>query len=263
MATDDKAKHETILKKVLAAASGMPPRETPPSMGARIHRISRDVSGNADPYAEIKRRSNELALGLLGDLQREVRRSADPFETAVRYAIAGNIIDFGPTASCSESDIHEAIGDCRRAPIDRGALETFRRAAGAARRILYIGDNAGEIVFDRLLVERLRGDAVTFAVRGSPVINDATTADAEQSGLTDLVRVIDSGSDVPGIIPEACSPDFRETFHDADLVVAKGQGNYETLSETDRPIVFLFKAKCPVIARDAGCGIGDNVVSIR
>ena len=104
---------------------------------------------------------------------------------------------------------------------------------------------------------------MTYAVRGGPVINDATLADAMECGMADLAPVIDSGCNVPGTILERCSPEFRDVFHDADLVIAKGQGNYESLSEARKPIVFLFKAKCSVIARDAGCEVGDTIIAVR
>jgi uncharacterized protein with ATP-grasp and redox domains len=263
MATEDEAKREAILRHVLAAASTMPLHETPPAMGARIHRLTRAIAGNGDPYREVKKRSNALALGRVEELRREIQASTDPLETAVRLAIAGNIIDFGPTGSCSESEILAALQDCRRARLDRGALEALRRDSATSRHTLYIGDNAGEIVFDRLLIEQLPSARITYAVRGGPVINDATLADAAESGMTDLVPVIDSGCHVPGTILERCSPAFRDVFHDADLVIAKGQGNYESLGEARKPIAFLFKAKCAVIARDAGCRIGDTIIAIR
>ena len=113
-----------------------------------------------------------------------------------------------------------------------------------------------EIVFDRLLIEQLPREKVTLVVRGAPVSNDATMIDAEDTGLTKLLEVIDNGSDAPGTILDDCSHAFRERFDSADLIIAKGQGNYESLSEVEKDIYFLLKAKCPVIARDLGCEVG-------
>jgi uncharacterized protein with ATP-grasp and redox domains len=262
MATKVEAMHEVIVRRVLEAVAGMSLREVPPIIGAQIHRIVREVTGNDDPYAEVKRRSNRFAMDLYEALRRDVIQAADPFETAVRYAIAGNVIDFGPTGSFSEEQVHEALEDCRNARLDRTALEFFRDAARKAGRILFIGDNAGEIVFDLLLLEQLNRERVVYAVRGGPVINDATMADAVQCGMIERVPVVDSGSDVPGTVLEFCSPEFREIHAGADLVISKGQGNYETLSETDRRTTFLFRAKCPVIAVDIGCTIGDTIVAM-
>jgi uncharacterized protein with ATP-grasp and redox domains len=138
-------------------------------------------------------------------------------------------------------------------------LIPFRQAVNDAREILYIADNAGEIVFDRLLIERLPIEKVTVAVKGSPVINDVTMEDALVAGLPRIVEVIDNGSDAPGTILESCSGYFQERFEKADLVIAKGQGNYETLSDIDKNIFFILKAKCPVIARDIGCEVGQMI----
>ena len=145
-----------------------------------------------------------------------------------------------------------------------GSTEALRRAVEGAIDILYLGDNTGEIVFDRLLVEQMGRRKTTFVVRGAPVINDATREDAETVGMTKLVPVIDNGSDAPGTILASCSPAFRRRFAAADLIIAKGQGNYETLSDTDHGrIWFVLKAKCPVIADHLGCATGDLVVRIE
>jgi uncharacterized protein with ATP-grasp and redox domains len=139
-------------------------------------------------------------------------------------------------------------------------VEAFRNAVSQAERILYLTDNAGEIVLDRLLIEQLPTEQVTVAVKGAPVINDATMEDALLAGLPRIVEVIDNGSDAPGTILEACSQAFRERFEDADLIVSKGQGNYETLSDSDKNIFFILKAKCPVIAKDLGCEVGAMIL---
>jgi uncharacterized protein with ATP-grasp and redox domains len=139
-------------------------------------------------------------------------------------------------------------------------LDGFRNAAAAAKDILYIADNAGEIVFDRLLIKQIGPEKITFVVKGGPIINDATIEDAQAAGLTDLMKVIDTGDDAPGTILEFCSEDFQHCFEAADLVIAKGQGNYETLSNIDKNIFFLVKAKCPVIARDLGCEVGETIL---
>ena len=141
-----------------------------------------------------------------------------------------------------------------------GNLEEFSQAVFRADNILYLADNAGEIVFDRLLIELLPLEKITVAVRGFPTINDATMHDAETAGITKLVRVIDNGSDVPGTILDKCSEAFRYSFDRADLVISKGQGNYETLSEVDKDIFFLLKVKCPIIAKKISCPVGSLVL---
>ena len=221
-----------------------------------MHRLIRRLAGDDDPYREVKERFNRAALALYPELKERVRRSPDPLEAAVRIAIAGNIIDFGINRNLQESDVHDAIEQAMDAPLDKAALNDFRKALADASSILYLGDNAGEIVFDRLLVEQMPVDKVTFAVRGSPVINDATMDDARAVGLTEIVEVIGNGSDAPGTLLESCSDEFRRRFEAADLILSKGQGNYETVSHIPKRIFFLLKVKCPVIARDLGCEVG-------
>ena len=257
--TQDEAVHERVLRQVLRAAADMDLRRSPPVMGQQVHRLIRDLTWAADPYRQAKERSNRLALTILAELEGRVEGSADPFETAVRLAIAGNVIDLGVKGGLDASDVHEAVRQALEAPLD-GDLRPFRDAVARAIHVLYLADNAGEIVFDRLLIERLPRERTTVAVRGAPVLNDATMDDAEAAGLTGLVEVVANGSDAPGTVLEDCSDRFRQLFDAADLVIAKGQGNYETLSDVPKDVFFLLKAKCPVIAEDLGCRVGDLVL---
>lgn len=257
--TSDETVQETIMRRVFEHAATMELTDTPPVMGRFIHRVVREVSGNPDPYRDVKAASNRFALSLLPALRSRLDASSNPFETAVRLAMAGNIIDFGVFASIDRDQVMESLESSFDTPI-AGEVDAFQRCVRRARHILYLTDNAGEIVFDRLLIEQIGPEKVTVAVKGEPVINDATREDAEQAGLTGRVRVIDNGADAPGTILEACSPAFRDTFDRADLIIAKGQGNYETLSDVDAPIAFLLKAKCPVIADDLGVAVGSLVL---
>ncbi len=258
--TDDELIHEEVLRKVMAKASEMDLSMTPPEMGQEIHRLIRQITGNKDPYRDIKDYSNQLALQIYPRLKERVGHSADSFETAVRVAIAGNIIDFAKMNDLDDAKIHQAIEDSFTATLSKSAVNDLRNAIDKSKNILYIGDNAGEIVFDRLLLEQLPCEKIMFVVRGSPVINDATMEDAHKTGLSEVVKVIDNGSDAPGTIVETCSEQFRKCFDEADLIIAKGQGNYETLSDVDKDIFYLFKVKCPVIAKDAGEKVGNLVL---
>jgi len=257
--TDDVRVHERVLREVLRAASEMDLSVTPPEMGLRIHRAIRELTGVADPYREVKERFNRAALALYPELKARVRAAADPLEAAARLAIAGNIIDFGVRSSIETAEVEALIHGALDAPLE-GSVAPLRAALDEADRILFLADNAGEIVFDRLLIEELPLERVVVAVKGSPIINDATRADAEVAGLTDLVEVIDNGSDAPGTLLGVCSEAFRRRFEEADVVIAKGQANYETLSEADQDIFFLLQAKCAVIARDLGCPVGSFVL---
>ena len=259
LVSDDPGVHEAVLREVLRAAAEMDLACSPPVMGQRIHRLIRQCTGNGDPYRPMKERFNRLATAMYPGLHDWVARSAAPLETAVRLAIAGNVIDFGVRADLAEADVHEGIEHALAAPLN-GDVADFAAAVRAAGEILYLADNAGEIVFDRLLIEQMPRARLAVAVKGSPVLNDATLADARATGLTDLVEVIDNGSDAPGTILADCSRAFRRRFDRADLVVSKGQGNYETLSDVRKDVFFVLKAKCPVISRRLACEVGSLVL---
>ncbi len=258
LTTDDASIHEQVLRKVLRAASEMNLQESPPFMAQRIHRIVRQITGNNDPYHDIKDRFNYFALELYPKLKERIERSREPLDTAIRLAIAGNIIDSGVNNHVDETQVHNAIEHALTAPL-AGDPEEFRKRISEAKDILYLADNAGEIVFDRLLIEQMPLEKITLVVKGSPVINDACLIDARATGIADLVEVINNGSDAPGTILAECSEKFKRRFENADLIIAKGQGNYETLSDVKKDIFFVLKAKCPVIAHHIGCEVGSLV----
>ncbi|GMU24794.1 MAG: hypothetical protein AMXMBFR13_48650 [Phycisphaerae bacterium] len=230
-------------------------------MGRRIHQLIRQLTGQRDPYRKPKQLFNAIARDTYPTLARYVRSAADPMAAAVRLAIAGNIIDLGCVSHLTAAHINHAVREAMDDSLEGMPLEELTQGIARARRILYLADNAGELFFDRLLIEQIPPEKVILAVRGQPVINDATREDAEIAGLTNLVSVIDNGSDVPGTVLRDCSPAFRETFEQADLIISKGQGNYETLSEAKQNLFFLLKAKCPVVARDIGRDVGRIVIS--
>jgi uncharacterized protein with ATP-grasp and redox domains len=234
--------------------------QSPAVMGEKIHRLIRELTGSQDPYRQVKKRCNRLAMGMYGELSERIRSAEDPMGAAVRLAIAGNTIDFGVNSELGDEHIAQAIWESLTGELDEGALDEFREAISRAEEVLYIGDNAGEIVFDKLLIEQLPREKITFVVKSGPIINDATMEDAEAVGLRDVVKVIESGSAYPGTILGTCSEQLHERFDAADAVIAKGQGNYETLCDLKKDIFFLLKVKCKIIARDAGVKMGDAVL---
>jgi len=259
LTTDDEAIHEQVIRKVLRAASEMNLRKSPPLMAQHIHRLIRQITDDNDPYRDIKDRFNHFALELYPELKEGIEWSREPLDTAIRLAIAGNIIDSGVNHHIDETQVHNAIKHALTAPL-AGDPEEFREAVSEAKDILYLADNAGEILFDRLLIEQMPLKKVTLAVKGSPVINDACLVDAQATGIADLVEVIDNGSDAPGTILAECSEGFKRRFENADLIIAKGQGNYETLSDVKKDIFFVLKVKCPVIAKHIGCEVGSLIL---
>ncbi len=233
--------------------------EVPARTTTIIHRILREETG-LDPYKKIKDTYNRIALEMLPALRHRAERADDRLEYGVRAAIAGNVIDFGIYESI---DLDRALEESFRLPLTGGVYPAFSRAVEGSLSILYLCDNAGEIMFDRLLIEILRdmGKNVTAAVKGSPVINDATLDDARAAGLHECAAVIDNGNDGIGTLLEACSPQFLEQYRSADLIISKGQANYETLvQERDERIFFLFKVKCPVVAAFMERSNGDIVL---
>ena len=257
--TEDERVHETIVRTALEGIAGMDFRQPPAMMAQAIHRRIREATGNADPYVEQKQRLNDVALELYPVFLRRIENAANPLELAVRLAIAGNIMDLAVKTNLNEDEVLASFDDCFAAPLDCHIAE-FAQAIEEADDILYLADNAGEIVFDRLLLELLPREKVTVAVRGKPVINDATMEDAEYVGLAKVAKIIDNGSDAPGTILSDCSDAFRRHFERTDLIISKGQGNYETLADSPRPIWFLLRVKCPIIARDLKCPVGTTIL---
>lgn len=258
LATDDPVKQREVLNRVAIEVPRFPLDATPVEMGRIIHRTIKEVTGNPDPYADIKRHYNELALRMLPQLRRIVSESRNKLETALRIAVAGNIIDLG---ALTEFNIEESLEHALSFDFAIFDFDPFLSLLERTDRILYIGDNAGEICFDLVLVEILSemGKKVQFAVRGVPIINDVTVEDARFCGMDRIAEIVDSGSDAPGTILKYCKPEFVELFRNSKLIIAKGMGNYETLSDEEAPIFFLLKAKCPVVAGELGVKVGDIV----
>ena len=259
-ATDDELVHEQVVRGVLDLSKNLDMHQSPPVIGQRIHQLIRKLVGVDDPYHGMKQRFNDIALKMYSKMRHFVIESENSLEMAVRLAIAGNIIDFGIKSQLQQTELEETIDQCLSEKFSDGQLEDFRNAVNEAENILYLADNAGEIVFDRLLIEQLPIDKITVAVKGSPVINDATMEDAVHAGLPQMVDVIDNGSNAPGTILPYCSRSFKEHFNKADLVIAKGQGNYETLNNVNKNTFFILKVKCPVIAKDIGCDVGEMIL---
>ena len=259
MVSKDPAVHAQMMREVLRWASEMDLRQSPPAVAQRIQRRLRQITGAEDPYRAAKARQNHITLELLPALRAEIQSSAAPLETAAHIAIAGNMIDMGAHGNVSEADVYQALQQAASAPF-YGEMDLFSQAISEARSILYLADNAGEIAFDRLLIEQISPERVTLVVRGAPVINDATRVDARAVGLDKIVEVLDNGSDAPGTLLEDCSPEFRHRFANADLVIAKGQGNFESLNHQPGNIFFLFKVKCPMVANHILQPVGTQVL---
>lgn len=250
------------MRAVFRELAALDYRQAPPVTAAAVYRAIREAMVDPDPYARVKARYNDFALALLPRIRKRLETAADPFLAKVKISIAANIIDFGKNAHITEQEVQASFDGALDMPVDDAAVARLRGAIERAGSILYLCDNAGEIVFDRLLIEEMPREKITAVVRGAPVINDATMEDAEEVGLTGLVTVIPNGDDAPGTVLGDCSAELRRAFAGSDLIVAKGQGNFETLCGlTDPRLFFLLQVKCPVIARDTGLPLGAFVVA--
>jgi damage-control phosphatase, subfamily I len=221
----------------------------PPENSGRLYPLLAKTLGIPDPFIQVKEESNTFALALREEIRQRIIQAEDPLQAAVRAAIGGNIIDYG---SLHDFDAAETMQTCFEQEFvidDVSALQEAVRKKG--QKVLYLCDNCGEIVFDGLLIEQLqqRDCEVTAVVRDAPIINDATLVDAQACGLDKLCPVISSGTSCPGTPLSQCNPEFLARFQAADIIISKGMGNFESLSEVAAPIFFLFTVKCAEVAR--------------
>ena len=259
--TDDPKVHQRVLRRLAGVLSKQTWNQTPTALSQHVYRIASEITGIRDPYTKQKAETNRTAMRLLPELRTFIRQAKDPLDAALHAAVAGNIIDLGIG---HKFDLEKDIRRLMREPFAISAIRDFRKELRPGRKLLYLGDNAGEIVFDTLLVEhaRSRGVEVTYTVKSGPVINDATMEDAEFCGMTKLARVIETGSDDIGVSWKNASREFRAAFKAADVIVTKGHGNFETCDERPENLYFLLKAKCQVVAATLGVKLGDLVFAM-
>jgi uncharacterized protein with ATP-grasp and redox domains len=262
-ATDD----EEVQRQVVNAVAGLIPELSlglkPPEIAQRGYRLISQIIGNHAPFHRAKVEANRTALALWPRLKQLIEQSADRLFMACRLAILANSIDFAPNFEHGgiEAIIDEAT-TCSL-PLAVNDYDRFWSSLNNSRTLLYLGDNAGEIVFDRLLIEeihRIKELETYFVVRETPVINDITVDDALAVGMDSVARVVSNGSDAPATILSQCSAELQQLFRSADIIIAKGQGNYESLEEDPGNIFFLLRAKCPLLAELLGVNVGDCVL---
>jgi damage-control phosphatase, subfamily I len=263
----DKTTQKSILDEIAGIIPSLSMDTSPPEIGKIIYGIVTKITKNNDPYKKIKDTSNKLALAAYPDLKKKVNNSQDELLMAVKLSIAGNIIDYGANIELDiKAELKKILAFEEEAIKQESKLifdyEDFKLRLLATNKLLILGDNTGEIVFDKLLMEeiiKIKPDIkITYAVKERPIINDALVEDALYCGLDELANVISSGSDAPGTVLSLCSDSFKAVFNEADLIISKGQGNFEALSKvSSQSMFFLFMAKCPVIAEEVGCNLND------
>jgi damage-control phosphatase, subfamily I len=252
---ESETKYE-ILRNVLQVIQEADVMVSPSEIAADTNQVIQEMTGIEDMYLAIKEANTIEAQVLYPQLKALVANAADPLEMAIRISAAGNIID---VVHVDDYDLWQIVEDAVSQPLEGNGLETFRAALQTTSSLLYLADNAGETVFDRVLIETLE-IPVTYVVKGGPIMNDATHAEALSAHIDQVARIVSSGSSSPGTALSRCSPEFIETFQQAELILAKGQANYETLEDLgNENLFFLLRIKCPIIARHIGFAQG-NVV---
>lgn len=240
----------------------------PAWMGTKVHRHLKKISNCEDPYKRLKEKADNIALKYLDMVKKEVSIEDDleRIKKKVLATIAGNVIDFGPFST--DMDIISKIDETLKGDLTIDDSEEFLNDLKNSKKVLYICDNAGEIVFDKLLIEEIKKyvDDVVAAVKGKPILNDATLEDAKFVGIDEIAKVISVGEDIIGVLLKECSQEFLNELDSADMIVAKGMGNYESLTEYEdeikTPLYYIFKVKCVPVAEHVvgGVNVGDNVL---
>lgn len=249
LSTHEKQIQRRVVDETGRMLSRVDLHRTPPENAVFLYRLIADITGKQDPFRELKRQSNEFALSIYDAISAQVEAAVDPLRAAIHFAACGNIIDY---AAQHSFDAAESMTGCgaREFVVDDylSLLDNLQKRKRT--KVLYLADNCGEIVFDGILIRKLQeADCeVTLAVRGAPIINDATMEDAVSCGLTSICPVIDNGTGCPGTPLADCSPEFRRFFSEADVILSKGMGNFETLSDVQAPLFFLFTVKCARVA---------------
>ncbi|MCE5300310.1 MAG: ARMT1-like domain-containing protein [Spirochaetia bacterium] len=260
MATESKKAHGKIVAEVIRCMQKHKMSTPPPYLGKQVQDIVKKHSQNPDPYKSLKDKYNVIALKMYPMLKAGVASSKDGLLAAVRVAITGNVIDFG---SHWKVDVHREVREAFKHKPRVFDYVKFKKALAKAKTVLYIADNSGETVFDRVLIEEMTaryGVHVTYAVKEKPILNDTMLVDALHSGIDGCADIISSGSGLPGTAPGKGTKEFLRIYRSADIIIAKGMGNYELLDEEKAPIFFMLKAKCQVVAQNLGVVLGDMVL---
>lgn len=255
-ATADEHLQRRILDEVAMILPGMDLEKSPAALSQAAYEITSRLTGIKDPYRDAKREQNEMALALEAEMRERIKASPDPLLAALHLSAAGNVIDLG-TMHAQEIDIRAAIEQVMQERFAVDHTSAFRESLAHCTDLLFLLDNAGEIVFDKILIEELLNyTPVTAVVKAGPIINDALFADAEQTGLAQICTVIDNGGAFVGSPLHLVPEHFLERMRQAGIILGKGQGNYETVDDFPGDVFLMLRAKCPVIAKHMGVRYG-------
>lgn len=259
-ATDKTELQESIMDKAIRILGQYRAFKNSPEICRDMHQIVKEQTGVIDPYSEIKQQDLQTAINLYPKLKHFIENNEDRLYWALKAAATGNVLD---SAIYKEHDIEANLDEEIKKPFAVCDTSIFNQQLKSAKSVLVIGDNTGETVFDCLLLGQLTDYDLTYAVRDAPVINDATIEEARASGIDRYARIISTGCNAPGVLMDECSKAFVDVFFGADIVISKGQGNYESLSDCDRNIYFLLKAKCAVLAGQIDVDLNEYVFKYK
>lgn len=249
--TTDEQKVE-YMQRVLKVLAEAPEKYGAPVIVRTINQIQDEMFGMKQDYAQIKRHYNQVMLNHEEQVKSKLAQSDDPIKTGIQYAMIGNYIDFGARISVNEEQLTELLNDSDRFVIDEKQYGELTDDLESAHKMVYLTDNCGEIVMDKLLIREIQKKypdlKVTVLVRGEEVINDATLEDAAQVGLTESAEVLPNGSDIAGTWLEEISEEAKSVLEEADVIISKGQGNFETLRKCGMNIYYIFLCKCDLFA---------------
>ena len=243
----------TYMQKILSIASSAPYHQGAPVMLDEFHRLQREMFGLDKDFTQIKKKYNAVMLSRVPEMQKRIDASGRPLETAIQYAMIGNYIDFGAKHEVTDAQLDELLSEPAKYVLDEAVYQALNEDLQKAKKLVYLTDNCGEIVMDKLLVQEIRKAyphlEVTVVVRGEPVSNDATMEDAQDVGMPEVARVIGNGNGVAGTHMDALSPEARGAIDAADVLIAKGQANFETLNSCGLNIYYVFMCKCDMFAK--------------
>ncbi|MDA3862515.1 MAG: ARMT1-like domain-containing protein [Deltaproteobacteria bacterium] len=247
LGVDNKIRKASMKKSIQLMGKTDLDKSPPEISGLLQNQLCRELEID-DPYLEIKETYNQLLLQKEKQFRNLIQTADSPLETALKLAVGANIIDFGTPYACTEELVEATLENALDLNLNGSKLGKVANTIENAEKILYIGDNAGEIVIDKLLIETIDPAKIIFCVRGGNILNDITRKDAVTCGIDKICPIIDTNSRIPGVALNLTSPEFKNHFETADLIIAKGQGNFETLSQVTKPILYLLKAKCKAVS---------------
>lgn len=263
MATSNEGVHTSVLKKVMQQLQNIDFTKSPPELSRVVHKIIQKETKTRDPYKQAKKQSNNMGKKLYPQLQKRVGDADDPLLTAIKLAIVGNVIDFG---TMNRFNVDDMINRALNREFDDTSYPQFKKKLRNANNILYLADNAGEVFFDKLLLKQIDKEKnnITYVVKANPIINDATVADARFAGIDKIASVVESDKgqkwSAPGMVSSLVSEEILDMMDKADMIISKGQGNYEGLSSSKREIFFLLVVKCHLVAEDIKSEVGKLIL---